>query len=70
LRGAIDLDDLALAADQAGCLLGVLRLAGERHGLSSPHDVVTGMRALRRWASTIKESRTARTGTEKPVRAG
>jgi hypothetical protein len=70
LRGPIDLDDLALAVEQAACLLAVLRLAAERHSLSPPHDVLAAMRGLRRWALTIKESQASRTVTEKPVRAG
>jgi hypothetical protein len=70
LRGAVDLDDLALAAEQAGCLLAVLGLAAERHGLTAAQDVLAGVRGLRRWALAIKESQAARTVTEKPVRAG
>jgi hypothetical protein len=70
LRGATDLDELALAAEQAGCLLAVLCLAAERHGLSPPHEVLAGMRGLRRWALAIKEFQAARTVTEKPARAG
>jgi hypothetical protein len=70
LRGSVDLDDLALAAEQAGYLLAALRLAAERHGLAPPHDVLVGMRGLRRWALAIKESQAGRTVTEKPVRPG
>jgi hypothetical protein len=70
LRGPIDLDDLALAVEQAACLLAVLRLAAERHNLSPPHDVLAAMRGLRRWALTIKESQASRTVMEKPIRAG
>jgi len=69
LRGDLDLDDLALAVGQAAQLLGVLRLAGERRGLSPPHGVIAGMQALRLWALAIKELQAAGTGAEKPVPA-
>jgi hypothetical protein len=70
LRGDLDLDRLALAAGQAAHLLGVLRLAGERRGLSPPHGVVAGMQGLRLWVLVIKEFQAAGTGVEKPGPAG
>jgi hypothetical protein len=70
LRGDLDLDGLALAVGQAAHLLSVLRLAGERLGVSAPHGVVAGMHGLRHWVLAIKELQAAGNGTEKPISAG
>jgi hypothetical protein len=63
------MDNLALAANQAAHLLGVLRLAAERRGAPPPHGVVVGMQGLGLWVLAIKELQAAGVGTEKPTPA-
>jgi hypothetical protein len=67
--GAGDPPARTVGRRDAAQLLGVLRLAGDRHGVFPPHGVIAGMQGLRLWALAVKDLQAAGTGAEKPIPA-
>jgi hypothetical protein len=60
LREIACLDELSLAAGETASLLGILRMAGERLGVPTPHGIMVGLQGLRLWALAIKEAQVDR----------